>query len=310
VPAGFVPEVGDVSEYLIRRAGDDDALRELIMASSDCHNCRKRRQAEPTVPVRSEASVELASQLWAEIVDVRSRAGARGRCDTSAMAEPLLDEIADELPVAVAVLGRDGYLRYANPALADRLGQAPGCLTGRSLDETLGSPGSFVALSQVASGEEVELSCRRTDGTGIWLLASCRPMDCTEARVAVFSDATERHRIEAEHGAQTAALARLAELPEKNPGPVGRLTLDADVLMANAAARRFTGEGNHHRRAASPGSPNLLYRTTLNPEVQFDGPVLLVDDTTRTRWTATVAGPLLADAGATSVLPLVVHQLP
>jgi ATP-dependent DNA helicase RecQ len=55
---------------------------------------------------------------------------------------------------------------------------------------------------------------------------------------------------------------------------------------------------------------DLLARTTLNPGVQFGGPVLLVDDTTRTRWTATVAGALLADAGATSVLPLVVHQLP
>jgi ATP-dependent DNA helicase RecQ len=62
--------------------------------------------------------------------------------------------------------------------------------------------------------------------------------------------------------------------------------------------------------ASSVRATDLLYRTTLNPEVQFDGPVLLVDDTTRTRWTATVAGALLADAGATSVLPLVVHQLP
>jgi len=182
------------------------------------------------------------------------------------MAEPLLDEIADELPVAVAVLGPDGYLRYANPALADRLGQPPGSLTGRGLDETLGSPGSFVALSQVASGEEVELSCRRTDGTEIWLLASCRPMDGTEAWVAVFSDATERHRIEAEHGAQTAALARLAELPEKNPGPVGRLTLDADVLMANAAARRFIGEGNIEGRCwvdLCPGMTWDLWREVL-----------------------------------------------
>jgi ATP-dependent DNA helicase RecQ len=54
----------------------------------------------------------------------------------------------------------------------------------------------------------------------------------------------------------------------------------------------------------------LLYRTTLNPGVTFDGPVLLIDDTIRTRWTSTVAGALLADAGATAVLPLVIHQLP
>ena len=62
--------------------------------------------------------------------------------------------------------------------------------------------------------------------------------------------------------------------------------------------------------ASAVRATDLLYRTTLNPGVRFDGPVLLVDDTTRTRWTATVAGALLADAGATSVLPLVVHQLP
>jgi ATP-dependent DNA helicase RecQ len=62
--------------------------------------------------------------------------------------------------------------------------------------------------------------------------------------------------------------------------------------------------------ASSVRATDLLYRTALKPGVRFDGPVLLVDDTTRTRWTATVAGALLADAGAASVLPLVVHQLP
>jgi ATP-dependent DNA helicase RecQ len=41
-----------------------------------------------------------------------------------------------------------------------------------------------------------------------------------------------------------------------------------------------------------------------------DGPLLLVDDTYRSGWTTTVAAALLRDAGATSVMPLVVHQLP
>ena len=41
-----------------------------------------------------------------------------------------------------------------------------------------------------------------------------------------------------------------------------------------------------------------------------DGPVLLVDDTYRTGWTATVAASLLVDAGVPAVLPLVLHQLP
>ena len=55
---------------------------------------------------------------------------------------------------------------------------------------------------------------------------------------------------------------------------------------------------------------DLLARTRLRPDVGFDGPVLLVDDTIRSRWTLTVAGALLADAGATQVLPLALHQLP
>lgn len=40
------------------------------------------------------------------------------------------------------------------------------------------------------------------------------------------------------------------------------------------------------------------------------GPVLLIDGTYRTGWTATVAGSMLTSVGATAVLPLVIHQLP
>jgi ATP-dependent DNA helicase RecQ len=41
-----------------------------------------------------------------------------------------------------------------------------------------------------------------------------------------------------------------------------------------------------------------------------DVPVLLVDDTWRSGWTATIATAVLRDAGARSVTPLVLHQLP
>jgi ATP-dependent DNA helicase RecQ len=55
---------------------------------------------------------------------------------------------------------------------------------------------------------------------------------------------------------------------------------------------------------------DLLARTSVRDSVVFDGPVLLVDDTVRTRWTITVASALLVEAGATQVLPLAVHLLP
>lgn len=54
----------------------------------------------------------------------------------------------------------------------------------------------------------------------------------------------------------------------------------------------------------------LLARTAVRPDVTLDGPVLLVDDVIRTRWTVTVASALLVQAGASAVLPLAVHQLP
>ena len=55
----------------------------------------------------------------------------------------------------------------------------------------------------------------------------------------------------------------------------------------------------------------LLAGLRLRDDVQVPGgPVLLVDDTYRTGWTATVAAALLRQAGATAVLPLVLHQLP
>ena len=83
---------------------------------------------------------------------------------------------------------------------------------------------------------------------------------------------------------------------------VGRLPL-VDALAVSGPAPSVDS-------ASAVRATDLLYRTTVHPGVTFGGPVLLIDDTIRTRWTATVAGALLADAGATAVLPLVIHQLP
>ena len=62
--------------------------------------------------------------------------------------------------------------------------------------------------------------------------------------------------------------------------------------------------------ASAVRARDLLARTSVRDGVSFDGPVLLVDDTVRTRWTVTVASTLLAEAGASQVMPLAVHLLP
>ena len=52
-------------------------------------------------------------------------------------------------------------------------------------------------------------------------------------------------------------------------------------------------------------------RLALRPGVDVPpGTLLLVDDTWRTGWTATLAAALLREAGAVAVAPLVAHQLP
>jgi ATP-dependent DNA helicase RecQ len=62
--------------------------------------------------------------------------------------------------------------------------------------------------------------------------------------------------------------------------------------------------------ASAVRARDLLARTSVRDGVRFDGPVLLVDDTVRTRWTITVASALLAEVGASHVMPLAVHRLP
>jgi hypothetical protein len=68
----------------------------------------------------------------------------------------------------------------------------------------------------------------------------------------------------------------------------------------------------HRRRSTLPRPYELRTCSTarFSRPGELHGPVLLVDDTIRSRWTTTVAAALLADAGATSVLPLAIHQLP
>jgi ATP-dependent DNA helicase RecQ len=83
---------------------------------------------------------------------------------------------------------------------------------------------------------------------------------------------------------------------------VGRLPL--------VEALEVSGPPPTAEAASAVRARDLLARTSVRDGVSFEGPVLLVDDTVRTRWTVTVASALLADAGAIQVMPLAVHLLP
>ena len=84
---------------------------------------------------------------------------------------------------------------------------------------------------------------------------------------------------------------------------VGKLPVHEALAITDGAN---TQDQSAKARAALQAS-----RLSILPGVDLTGEVvLLVDDTWKTGWTATVAGALLREHGAQAVLPLVVHQQP
>src|SRR5690625_1034749 len=75
-------------------------------------------------------------------------------------------------------------------------------------------------------------------------------------------------------------------------------------------ALEVTGPPPRDESTSAARVTDLLAGMKVVPGVELSGPVLLVDDTIRTRWTLTVAAQLLGIAGASETLPLAIHQLP
>ena len=97
----------------------------------------------------------------------------------------------------------------------------------------------------------------------------------------------------ATYGAATRAVA-------ERLGRLGRLPVHHDVLVPRPAPTQATRSNSAHQAA------NALDALAIADPVP-SGPVLLVAALSRSGWTVTVAGVLLAEAGAGPVLPLVLH---
>lgn len=83
---------------------------------------------------------------------------------------------------------------------------------------------------------------------------------------------------------------------------VGRLT-DLGTLTLSTQ-RPSAGPGGNSAFRLAGVHERFMVGPELGPELAaLDGPVLLVDDLVDSRWTMTVAGRLLRQAGATAVLP-------
>lgn len=94
--------------------------------------------------------------------------------------------------------------------------------------------------------------------------------------------------------------ALLADLAER-VAALGRMQVAPDALQA--AAGGFQADAATNAESASTALTRLSVPSPLPP-----GPVLLLDDTTRSGFTLTAAGVLLREAGAGPVYPLVLHK--
>ncbi len=172
------------------------------------------------------------------------------------------------------------------PGGVARKGTIVGCEPGRAL-VFADTPGWGEAIASL-SGRDQPLSDEIVDGMvkvlsrwkGSW---AARP-------VAIVPMPSRRFPV------------RVHDLAERI-GAIGKLPV-IDALAV-------TGPAPPADTAAKPRVEHLLGSLSLLDGVSLPaGPVLLVDDTYRSGWTMTVAAALLRDAGASAVLPLVVHQLP
>ena len=169
--------------------------------------------------------------------------------------------------------------------IAGRRGRIKGCGEGRAL-----------AFADDAAWGDVVAGLASADGPV--------PADVVDAMVTVLSRwAKSWERPVAVVPMPSRSYPRLVGSLAAHIAGVGKLPLLGALTVSGPPPPRDAASGA--RVEALLASLHLSDGTAVP-----HGPVLLVDDTYRTGWTATVAGALLTDAGATSVIPLVIHQLP
>jgi signal transduction histidine kinase len=199
-----------------------------------------------------------------------------------------LAAILDALPVALVVTRRtSGTVLYANREFAAVLGVAVDAVLGRVLDAVLAEPGVHAAITGAGTSEgdrgAIEVRGHRANSMPVWMLATSRPLPFDgdpDALLITFLEVSGRREAQKRHATQAADLALLAELPEKNPGPVCRLDRQGTILMANAAARKFFDAGDPRGRSwvdLCPGmTPDIWQRVldsqeNLRHEAERDG---------------------------------------
>lgn len=201
-------------------------------------------------------------------------------------------------PSASYVMAARSYLRGLDVVIEPRKMWTAGLQrSGRIAPALMVESGRALAFAADPGWPEVEPLMHGPDQPApTWLLDGMddlwrRWSTCwSQPPTAIVPIPGSRHR--ALMASLTAALCETTGLP----------VIDALSISGSASVRELSTKA----RAAYQGP-----RIGLLPSAGIDGHVVvLLDDVVRTRWTITLAGALLREAGAQAVFPLVVHQQP
>ena len=217
---------------------------------------------------------------------------ACGRCSvcTQVVPAPGNRPNPEKVQAAQAFLrGRDVLIEPRKmwpPQTEGRRGRISGAMVGRAL--AFADDPSWHAAVSLASGSDVPVSTEVFDGL-IDVLSRWRAV-WGERPTAVVPMPSRHHRVllgDLAHRIGEAGNIEVLDILEvTGPAPA------PDATSAVRVAQLLAGMS-----------------ITVGAEVPA-GPILLVDDRYSSGWTMTVAASMLRAAGANSVLPLVIHQLP
>jgi len=204
--------------------------------------------------------------------------------------------IADSSPTGIYFVANGGLISYANPRLAEMLGEPVERVVGRSFlewvhpDDMARTVESGEAIAAQRRESNFELRVRRSSGEVRWLRAQGAPVvdrdDNVYGFVGSIVDITDERSIER-------ALTMLQRAVESTPDLVSFHDRDGRMFFTNDAAREFFGLG--------PDDPI----PPLGPTEYLDAPPAHIEDLERALATKAMwSGELVAVNGAGRRMPV------
>ncbi|MGB3545262.1 PAS domain-containing protein, partial [Rubrivirga sp.] len=231
----------------------------------------------------------------------------------SALDHDRLASLADHLPVGLYRTSLDGYVIYANPALADILGvPSVEALVSASVEQDLGYPReAFLdALRETGSVRNLVLSWTRRTGERIHTRESARAVRDETGKVLYYEGTIEDVTAETEALRDLRdAEASLSVVADHAPHVLYRLRYTADGSsfdFVSPAIEALTGYSRSEIEARGGLSSLLDHREVVEGEGLTDGPVegadrfravYRVQTAHGERWVENTGRPWCSDAG-------------